>query len=87
MEDKTTPEQRHFIDNCAEYPFVKNGMSYDEYWKELKYYYRHLEEVHNGKYKPLWQQNNELCTKASEVIAAHKVGMLTAEQYGESVDE
>ncbi len=43
-----------------EYPFVYDGMSLDEYEKELIYYYRHtIEEIHSGKYVPLWKQERD----------------------------
>lgn len=40
-----------------EVPFWKDGMSIEEYEKERDYYYKHLQEVKNGTYTPLWKQN------------------------------
>jgi len=43
--------------SLMEAPFWKNGMTPEEYEKEREYFYKHLEDVKKGTYKPLWQQN------------------------------
>lgn len=53
-----------------EVPFWKDGMSIEEYEKERDYYYKHLQEVKNGTYTPLWKQNQ----KASQKQGAFFVG-------------
>ena len=42
--------------SMKEMPFWRNGMTPEEYDKEIEYYYRHLKDVKNGKYSPLWKQ-------------------------------
>lgn len=48
------------IDNynprALEYPFVRKGMSVEEYEKERDYWGTHLKEVKEGTYVPLWKQ-------------------------------
>ena len=39
-----------------EYPFVYKGMTVEEYEKEKEYWGKHLEDVKNGTYSPLWKQ-------------------------------
>ena len=43
--------------SLMEAPFWKNGMTPEEYEKEREYFYKHLEDIKKGTYKPLWQQN------------------------------
>ena len=43
--------------SIMEAPFWKNGMTPEEYENEREYFYKHLEDVKKGTYKPLWQQN------------------------------
>ena len=50
-EDWATP-------TLKEAPFWKDGMTPEEYDEEREYFYKHYEDYTNGKYKPLWQQNN-----------------------------
>lgn len=46
--------------NFLEYPFVREGMTVAEYEEEKKYYLEQgLENIKNGKYKPLWKQREE----------------------------
>ena len=40
-----------------EVPFWRDGMSVEEYEIEREYYYRHMNDVRNGIYQPLWKQN------------------------------
>lgn len=42
-----------------EYPFIYKGMSIEEYWIERVYYSKHLKELVNGTYRPLWQQRQD----------------------------
>ena len=42
--------------SMKEYVFWREGMTPEEFEKEREYYIRHLKEVKEGKYKPLWQQ-------------------------------
>lgn len=42
-----------------EAPYWRNGMTPEEYDTERKYYYKHMEDVQNGTYIPLWKQNNK----------------------------
>ena len=41
----------------AEYPFIREDMTPEEFEKELKYLGDHYDDVRNGTYKPLWKQN------------------------------
>lgn len=52
------------IDNwpliLLEYPFVRKGMTASEYDEEKKYYMQQsLDDIKDGKYKPLWKQREE----------------------------
>lgn len=47
-----TPSMREFV-------FWRNGMTPDEFDAEREYYYKHMEDVQNGTYIPLWKQNNK----------------------------
>ena len=40
----------------SEYPFVREGMTPEEFEEELKYFGEHYEDYKNGDYKPLWKQ-------------------------------
>lgn len=40
----------------AEYPFIRDDMTEEEYEQEYNYYIHHLEDVKNGTYQPLWMQ-------------------------------
>lgn len=42
-----------------EFPFIYKGMLIRDYWIERVYYAKHLDDVHNLTYKPLWQQRGE----------------------------
>lgn len=39
-----------------EYPFVRNGMTVEEYHREKKYYGDNYDKVLSGEYIPLWKQ-------------------------------
>lgn len=42
------------------YPFVRKGMTAEEYDKERKYLaQQNIEDIKNLKYKPLWKQREE----------------------------
>lgn len=45
-----------FRDRCLEYPFKRQGMSDEEFKKELVYFMDHFKEYQAGTYKPLWKQ-------------------------------
>ena len=40
--------------------FWRDGMTPEEYEKEREYYYKNMESVKNGTYKPLWKQKVKL---------------------------
>lgn len=42
-----------------EVPFWRDGMSTEEYDKEREFYYRHMDDVRNGIYQPLWKQTKK----------------------------
>lgn len=43
-----------------EYPFVRPGMTIEEYDEEREYYSRHsASDLKSRKYKPLWKQREE----------------------------
>ena len=42
--------------SLMEAPFWRDGMSPEEYDKEQEYYYKHLNDVKDGIYLPLWKQ-------------------------------
>lgn len=42
-----------------EAPYWRDGMSLDEFEIEREYYYRHLNDVKKGNYKPLWKQEKK----------------------------
>lgn len=44
--------------SLKEAPYWREGMSPEEYDIERDYFYKHLDDLHHGKYKPLWKQNN-----------------------------
>ena len=44
--------------SLKEAPFWREGMSPEEYDIERDYFYKHQEELHRGKYLPLWKQKN-----------------------------
>ena len=46
--------------SITEWPFVREGMTDDEYWTERDYFIHHYEDYKNGSYIPLWEQKNEL---------------------------
>ena len=40
-----------------DYPFVREGMTLDEYYEEKDYYFRQSkDDIKNKKYQPLWKQ-------------------------------
>ena len=43
--------------SLMEAPFWRDGMSPEEYDKEREYYYKHLNDVKDGTYLPLWRQS------------------------------
>lgn len=43
----------------AEYPFIHQNMTPEEFDEELKYLGEHYEEYKEGKYKPLWKQRGK----------------------------
>lgn len=43
----------------AEYPFVKDDMTWGEYIREKKYFGEHYQDYRMGTYKPLWKQKEE----------------------------
>lgn len=44
--------------SIKETPYWRDGMSVDEYEKERLYYYKHLKDVKEGRYKPLWKKES-----------------------------
>ena len=42
--------------SMKEYIFWRDGMTPEEFEKELDYYYTHIEDLKNGRYLPLWKQ-------------------------------
>lgn len=42
--------------SLKEVPFWRDGMSVEEYEKEREYYYKHIDDVKAGTYKPLWKK-------------------------------
>lgn len=40
----------------AEYPFIRQDMTLEEFDEELKYLGEHYEDYRNGNYLPLWKQ-------------------------------
>jgi len=57
-----TDEAKRTVDDwdhrLLEYPFVRKGMTVEEYEKEKSYYFSvPLSDHKNGTYKPLWKQN------------------------------
>ena len=53
---------REYIDNnIAEFPFVRTGMSPEEYDEERRYFMQHYKDYYNGsgKYVPLWKQREK----------------------------
>ncbi|MCR5419308.1 MAG: hypothetical protein K6E84_10360 [Lachnospiraceae bacterium] len=57
-------EARKTIDNwdhrLLEYPFVRKGMTVEEYEKEKAYYFSvSMEDLKKQRYKPLWKQREE----------------------------
>lgn len=44
-----------------EMPFIRDDgtMTVKEYFEELEYYGKHIDDYHKGTYKPLWQQRLE----------------------------
>lgn len=40
----------------AEYPFIREDMTPQEFDEELKYLGTHYEDYKNGTYEPLWKQ-------------------------------
>lgn len=49
---------KEYLKIC-EWPFVREGMTIEEFDEEMRYYGTHREEVHNRTYKPLWKQREE----------------------------
>ena len=54
-------DQKNTIDNwnpiLLEYPFVRKGMTEEEYYAEKAYYLsRPIDDLKNGLYIPLWKQ-------------------------------
>lgn len=41
-----------------EFPFWREGMTYEEFDKERAYFYSHIEDFRDNNYKPLWKQGN-----------------------------
>ncbi len=46
--------------SLKEAPYWRKGMTVEEYEVEREYYYKHIEDVKEGKYKPLWKQKELL---------------------------
>ncbi len=46
-----------FLEIC-EYPFVHNGMTFEEFVEEKEYYFLHQKEYREGTYVSLWRQRN-----------------------------
>ena len=47
-----------------DYPFVREGMTIDEYFEEKEYYFKQpMEEFKSQRYKPLWKQREEKSPK------------------------
>lgn len=40
------------------YPFIREGMTPDEYMKEKDYFFSHYDDYENGTYVPLWKQES-----------------------------
>lgn len=54
-EPKKTIDDWPFI--MREYPFVRKGMTEEEYFKEKEYYSSmSIEDLKSGSYTPLWKQ-------------------------------
>ena len=45
--------------SMKEYIFWRDGMTPEEFEKELDYYYTHIEDLKNGRYLPLWKQKKQ----------------------------
>ena len=43
----------------GEYPFAREGMTFDEFDEENEYLGKHFQEYLDGNYKPLWKQREE----------------------------
>ncbi len=54
MENKETIDDWDPI--MKQYPFVRKGMTVEEYNKEKEYLGHHFKEYKEGKYIPLWKQ-------------------------------
>lgn len=57
-----------------EYPFVRDDMTWEEYFIEKEYYGEHWNEVRTGEYKPLWKQAAIKKLRSGERVVCHKCG-------------
>lgn len=42
-----------------EYPFIRKGMTPEEYDKEKDYFFKNYASYRDGSYTPLWKQETE----------------------------
>lgn len=47
-----------FLEIC-EYPFVRKGMTFEEFEEERKYFLSNHKKYRDGTYTPLWKQKNQ----------------------------
>ncbi len=58
MSEKRKPTVEDLDPIMRQYPFIRPGMSEEEYYAEKEYYIRQpVEAIKNQTYKPLWKQN------------------------------
>lgn len=60
--------------HMLEYPFVRDDMTWEEYFIEKEYYGEHWNEVRTGEYKPLWKQAAIKKLRSGEKVLCHKCG-------------
>lgn len=42
--------------SMSEFPFLRDDMTWGEYWKEREYFAAHYQDYRIGTYVPLWKQ-------------------------------
>ena len=55
----STTEEFEFTFAMRQYPFYREGMTYEEWKEERDYRAEHIMDVPKGKYKPLWKQRED----------------------------
>ena len=50
----------------AEYPFIRENMTEEEYKEEYDYLIHNYDKVRDGTYKPLWKQQQEAKTQVED---------------------